>query len=455
MAPVTPVQRAEPIELVRSRVFEQDPEFRAFGRAASQISYGEATAPAPEADGSPAAGAGATNYLFAAHDDPHEPDPTFSRLRWGGQFVYCARTRRAVRETARRFTERGFEIVAGPTSIRRPFLGMSLPLLSRKTHYCVARKVRLTLPKEISERFTYNVKLVHDYRGPGAPDHSDGAHGGYVVLKEVPSPERVMARLRHKFPDATDELIEKRARKFTEKIFPLFLTREAAMLKILERDLPKEYATRVPRALHLEQDDKGYVRRMWMNWLRARTPGDQPLTQLEFARQAVDLLRVMHDTVGVIHLDLRLDNIVITQAGVGFVDFGSAVRQGEDIHGNPLLATIFDELMRTSQIQRMLEKMTSDGLVTSQILNDAHGKVDKGVDLFYLALQINNPLTNPDFRGLVKVDPSSDEALGIADVTQDVLKPRDASNPTIKSARDLLRALEVLGFALKGRGLRR
>ena len=98
---------------------------------------------------------------------------------------------------------------------------------------------------------------------------------------------------------------------------------------------------------------------------RAAPPGGKPLSQLEFARQAADLLRVMHDKAGVIHLDLRLDNVVITDKGVGFVDFGSAVREGENIKGNPLLSTIFDELMRTSQIQRMLEKMTTDGTVTA------------------------------------------------------------------------------------------
>ncbi len=155
----------------------------------------------------------------------------------------------------------------------------------------------------------------------------------------------------------------------------------------------------------------------------------------------------MHDQVGVIHLDLRLDNMVITEGGVGFVDFGSAVRQGEDIQGNPLLSTIFDELMRTSQIQRLLEKMTTTGEVTSSILNSAHGKVDKAVDLFYLAMQINSPLGNPDFAGLVRMDPASVEAAALARITQEVLKPKHPDRPTIQTAGDLLKSINRIGHA--------
>jgi serine/threonine protein kinase len=185
-----------------------------------------------------------------------------------------------------------------------------------------------------------------------------------------------------------------------------------------------------------------------MNWLRASAPGGRVLSQLEFARQAADLLHVIHEKVGIIHLDLRLDNFVITQQGVGFVDFGSAVRVGENIQGNPLLATIFEELMRTSQIQRMLEKMTLNGAVTSPILNDAYGKVDKAVDLFYLAVQINSPLSNPDFRGLISFDPDSEEATALAHVTNEVLKPADPSNPHIKTAQDLLHAIRGINLAV-------
>ncbi len=410
------------LELVRSRVLLGEPEYLKYGVGAPTTPFMGTT--------------GLYDYLLACGDDPHEPDAIFARLRWGGQFVYASADPREVRSTAEAFVKRGFELAHPPSAVRTSWLG--IPRLGRKTHYFVARRVRLTLPREISERFTYSVGLVNDH--PSTRD--------FVVLKEVPSVERVSAHLRHKFPDAAAELIDKRTRKFTEKIFPLFLTREAAMLKILERDLPRDYAGRVPHVIDLEQDGRGYVRRLWMNWLR-RPPAGRTLTQLEFARQAADLLNVIHEKVGIIHLDLRLDNFVITHQGVGFVDFGSAVRVGENIQGNPLLATIFDELMRTSQIRRMLEKMTLNGTVTSPILNDAYGKVDKAVDLFYLAVQINAPLSNPDFWGLVSFDPQSDEADGLARVTQEVLKPSNPSCPAIRTALDLLQSVNRLAQTLR------
>jgi len=258
--------------------------------------------------------------------------------------------------------------------------------------------------------------------------------------------ERVAARLRHKFPDAAEELIEKRARKFTEKIFPLFLTREAAMLKILQRDLPEVYARRVPTLIEAEKDDRGYVRRMWMKWLRN---GGRVLTQMEFARQSAELLRVVHEMANIIHLDLRLDNFVITDEGVGFVDFGSAVRMGENIQGNPMLNTLFEELMRTSQIQRMLDKMRTNGSLTSYIISDAYGKVDKAVDLFYLAVQIKQPTSNPDLTGLIRYEPGSEEATALAQLSQDILKPPDPAKPKYRSAADVLHGLHRIEQSLR------
>ena len=260
--------------------------------------------------------------------------------------------------------------------------GMRLPGWSPRAWCFVARKVFIIRPREISERFTYHVQLV--------PRHTH--NGGFVVMKEIPSLERVIGRLRARFTDLPFAVIERRALNFTEKVFPLFLTREAAMLKVLAHDLPQEYAHRVPHVLGLEKDSRGYVQRLWMNWLRNSGPA---LSQMEFARQFAELLYVLHDKAGVVHLDLRMDNIVISGGEVGFVDFGSAVRLGENISGNNLLSTLFEELMRTSQIQRMLERMTKTGSVTSAVLREGYGKVDKAVDLFYMAMQISAPPATP------------------------------------------------------------
>jgi hypothetical protein len=371
---------------------------------------------------------GQVDYVLAQADEPHEPDDVFHRLRWGGLFLYASKDKSHTAEVAKRCSERGFDLVRQPGVVHR---GIPLPLLRKSTHYFLARKTWLVLPREFTDRFTYHVQLL-------CPQHDGDT---CTVLKEVPSPERVAARLRKRFPEISDEILLKRSRKFTEKIFPLFLTREAAMLQLLERDLPRKYAGKVPRLLDMEKDDRGFVRKLRMNWLRC---GGQPMSQIEFARQCTELLHVLHDTVGIIHLDLRLDNIVITEQGIGFVDFGSSVRVGEDLSENPLLETLYDELMRTSEIQRMLERMTLSGRVTSPIIQNGYQKVDKSVDFFYLALQVNNPLKNPDFRGLIDYDPHGPEAHALKTLTEEVLRPRDINNPKFRSASDMLRGIQKI-----------
>ena len=368
------------------------------------------------------------DFMFTSGATPHEPDEVFGRLRWGGQFVYITPSRRQAESLHERFEQRGFLTLHRAKAVRLPRLGLTLPIWSRKAYCYVARKVFIIRPREISERFTYHVQLVR-------------SHDEYVVMKEIPSLERVIGRLRARFTDLPFSVIEKRALNFTQKVFPLFLTREAAMLKVLERDLPAEYSHRVPHILGLEKDSRGYVHRLWMNWLRNSGPA---LSQIEFARQFAELLYVLHDKANIVHLDLRMDNIVVTHGQVGFVDFGSAVRLGENISGNSLLSTLFEELMRTSQIQRMLEKMTKSGSVTSRVLREGYGKVDKAVDLFYLAMQISAPGGNPDLRGLIKTVPGSNEAAGLSRLRQVILKPQDSEEPIYCTAYDILLGIEQL-----------
>jgi tRNA A-37 threonylcarbamoyl transferase component Bud32 len=404
-----PPQPQPLIDTVVSTVLSRDAEFRHLADGVSKPHNGQ------------------SDYLFGS-DEAASPDKLFPRLRWGGQFVYASKNRTKTAETAKNFTDRGFALTRGPASVRKR---LHIPFVTRKTHYFIARKTQLVLPRDISDRFTYQVQL----EGPSQPGES------CTVLKEVPTTERVAARLRKRFPDIADDIIVKRSRKFTEKIFPLFLTREAAMLRILERDLPAKYAGKVPRLLDMETDSRGFVRRLRMNWLRC---GGNPLPQVEFARQCAELLHVLHDVVGVIHLDLRLDNMVITERGVGFVDFGSSVRVGENLADNPLLDTLFEELMRTSEIQKMLEHMTLSGRVTSPIIRNGYQKVDKSVDFFYLALQMNNPLKNPDFAGLVHYDPKSPDAQALRKMTEEVLRPTDTKNPRFRSAGDILRGIQMI-----------
>ncbi len=408
------------LRVVTRKVLRSDPEYKAYGRNNSDLRRTELV-----------------DYYLAAGNELCPPDKVFERLRWGGLFVYAANKLSDVEEVARKFEQMGgYDIERQPTHAYRGIFGLPIRLLGNRVHYFIARKVFLIKPGESSDRFTYHVQLVK------RQEFGDE----YVVMKQVPSMDRVVSRLREKFPDVDMETIRRRARKFTDKIFPVFLTREAALLKILQRDLPKPYCDKVPSIISIEKDPQDFERTIYLKWLRN---GGDPITQLEFARQSADLLHMLHDKAGVIHLDLRLDNFVITSNGVGFVDFGSAVRVGEKFSENSLLSGLFEEMMRTSQIQRMLGSMSSKGLVTNQEITACYQKVDKAVDFFYLAVQINAPHHNPDFKDLVLFDPLSDEAKLLKELTTEILRPQDLSNARFRSASAILAGIDEVARNLK------
>lgn len=392
-------------------------------------------------------GAEPVDYLFLLEEDPHSPEKVFEQLRWGGQVVVVSRNQKAIKAAAKAYgswrqeeADHGAWEVETPLGVERraylEFLGWR-----QGVYFMTARKVMLVPPGKSSDRFTYHVQL------------SRQAGGGYDVVKEVPTVRRVMARLREKFPEADEESLLRRAKKFTEKVFPVFLTRETAMLKLLQRDLPEEFRRRVPQVVAAETDEAGFTRRLRMKWLRNARPtkgprAGLPLSQLEFARQAAELLAALHDQAGIMHLDLRLDNVVITEEGVGFVDFGSAVRVGEEFPETSLLSNLFEEMMRTSQIQRMLGKMTKAGQVTSEEIRHSLHRMDKAADFFYLAVQINAPLSNPDFQGLVEHEPGSREARELAKLTERILRPANPEKPQYTSAAGILRGIEEIGRRL-------
>lgn len=377
---------------------------------------------------------GLHDFLFATPDQEHDPKRMFDRLRWGGMCLFASTRFKQVTALIEQYKQRGFVIEQGPTYVREGWR-WPIPLLSRKVHAFVARKTQLIPPGQFTNRFTYKVQLAH---------HAD-SHDPIVVQKEVPALESVVERLHKKHPDYPAAGIEKLARKFTEKIFPTFLTREAGILLILQEHLPSPYDRRVPRLIDMEKDDRGFVRRLRMTWLRN---GGAPLSHMEFAHQSADLLRVIHDIPKVIHLDLRLDNFVITPNGVGFVDFGSAVRENEDLSRNPLLQSLFGELLQTSQIQRMMEQMSLSGQVTSHVIKSSCHKADKAADFFYLALQFNSPHANPDLAGLIEYDPTSKEARDLSALTSQILRPKDPSQPAFRSAKDILHGIERIQLGL-------
>jgi hypothetical protein len=378
---------------------------------------------------------GLADFLCLTPDEPHDARHVFSRLRWGGTCLFASPKRKQVSALCEAYRGHGFVIEHGPTYVHTGWCRWPIPLLSRKVHAFIARKTQLIEPGHFTNRFTYNVQLEH-HGDPRQP---------IVVQKDVPTHEAVVERLSKKHPDYPAAGIDKLASKFVNKIFPTFLTREAGILLILQEHLPAPYDRRVPRLIDMEKDERGFVRRLRMTWLRN---GGPPLSHMEFARQSADLLRVIHDIPRIIHLDLRLDNFVITPDGVGFVDFGSAVRENEDLSRNPLLQSLFGELMRTSQIQRMMEKMTLSGQITSQVIRSGCHKADKAADFFYLALQFNSPHSNPDLAGLIDYNPTSQEARNLSELTSQILRPRDPAQPAFRSAKDILHGIERIQLGL-------
>jgi hypothetical protein len=400
------------LKLVEKHRFMGDPEYRAAMKMSSD-----------DHDG------GLPYFLFLPAESTLAPEDVFPHLRWGGRVVMISSQARPMDEWERRLGRWDGFVLEEPAAVIRtgPF-GLAIAGLSRKAHYLVARKVDLLKPGEASERFTYAVRL-------GKRNPLDEQ---YVVIKRIPTVDSTVSRLRRKFPDSPLDEIHRRAVQFTEKIFPVFLTREASMLRILQRHLPQPFCDRVPRCLGVERDSRGFVRTLYMNWLRN---GGAGLGQLDFAIQSAELLAVLHEKAGVIHLDLRLDNFVCTEQGVGLVDFGSAVRVGEKFADHSLLFNLYEEMMRTSQIQRVLSRMSEQGLVTSHVLRHGMHRVDRAVDLFYLSVQMNKPHSNPDFKGLIRYNPNSLEARHLQQLTDDVLRPTDSKNIPYRTVRDLLHGL--------------
>jgi tRNA A-37 threonylcarbamoyl transferase component Bud32 len=368
---------------------------------------------------------GLVDYLFAVPGELRMPDQVFDRLRWGGQFLFISHDRAEVERCAKPYLKRPeflVELEHGQVSD-----GL-IPGFKKTYHYFVARKTHLVRVGEFSDRFTYHVELIKDPTDPKR----------FLVMKGVPTTEQMEKRLDMRYPDMDMADIVRRAKSFTHDIFPLFLTREAGILKVLNKYLPDNTKGRVPQAVEMQKNDRGYLTRFTMTWLRnGHTSDGVPMSHLEFAKQLSGMLQILHEKAKVIHLDLRPDNLVVTREGVGFIDFGSSIRIGEDISRSKMLMKMFEQVMTTSGIQRMLCQMCDSGAVTSQVIRNGYRKIDKAVDLFFMVLQMNNPLANPDLQGLIKHDPDSVEARALRVLIQRVLKPADPENPELKTAADI------------------
>jgi len=409
---MTPKQRTQFVDLLINKGLAEDDEFRRYSYSTSEkISDG------------------IVDFIFAGPTDPHMPDDVFGRLRWGGQLIYFSEDPQQIQRLVDTYKNRNeFVIERQDVAEKRSFFS------KLAVHFAMIRKVRIVPLGDYSERFTYHVELQRHQR----------ANNDYVVMKRLPDIEVVEKRLNMRHPDLSPADVHKRASTFVNTIFPIFLTREAGILKVLEKYMPQQYHGRFPRVVDVEKNERGHVTKLWMTLLRNTMPDNKPLSQLEFALQSVDLMRALHDQAHVIHLDLRLDNFIIGEKGVGFIDFGSAVRIGEDLSKSELLMQMFEQVMTTSQIQKTLGKMSQNGQVTSKVLQSGYRRVDKAVDLFFVALQINTPLKNPDFRFLVKMDENNPMAGLISELTGEIFRPKAPHNPPFKSASDIFKGLKMI-----------
>lgn len=364
---------------------------------------------------------------------PHQQvsaDRLFEKLRWGGQVACLAEDAQTIRAVEHHMAEHGgfvMEKSVHPQPIGP--LGWAIPFFSKRYTLMLARKADLFAPGEITHRVTFSVKL--------APSKTH--RNTYEVVKQVPSYMNVVQRLQDRFPTLDEEELHTRARKLVDKVFPIFLTREAGFLRLLQRDLPEHLRDRVPQLISANKGPDGRVRKLRMNWLRLR---QQPISQLDFAKQSAELLDALHAKARVMHLDLRLDNMVISDRGVCFVDFGSAVRLDEDLTENPMLNSLFNEIMSTSQIQRTMGSMMESGQLTSRWIIEAHQKPSKAADLFYLALQINVTHQHPELGPLIDYDVDSPVTRKIRLLTRSILRPSNPSRSGMFNAHDLHRALE-------------
>ncbi|MEM1107887.1 MAG: phosphotransferase [Planctomycetota bacterium] len=381
---------------------------------------------------------GMVDIRLAGPGDPKQPDEVFDRLRWGGLFACVDQDPERVGKVMQQYDgKHGFvidqhfdELWAGP-------LGLRIPGVTPRAFSFVARKTHLVPPGQVTDRFTFDVKLEED----------ESQSLGYCVRKQVPTVEDVLRRLTLKFPDLDPKDAQLRAEKLVNEVFPIFLTREAKTLERLQQTLPERFRGRVPRPLRISKNAKGFVTRLDMDWLRN---GGPTISQIEFARQSLELLAVLHDHAKIMHLDLRPDNMVVTPAGVGFIDFGSSAQIDEDLTSSPVLHDLFDQVMKTSRIQRVLGQMIEKGEVTNEAIAAVRGKADRNVDTFYLAVQINHPHTNPELERLIDYQPLGEAAHALSSLTAAILKPKNPGMSQFKTAADVLRGVNRIAQRLGG-----
>lgn len=393
---------------------------------------------------------GVRDYEFNTAAREASPGAAFGRLRWGGRMVFASASPGEVRRLWEDYrgrpewlVEREPEAIARPRGVALGRLtDLPLPPGLRRlrgadaTHYFVARKVMLDPADAPTAKHSYDVRLTPPRDEAERRDATDGL----VVLKRVPTLEQATARLRQTSPDTPADVVEKIAAKFVRKVFPIFLTREAAFLKLLQRDLPEAFRDKTPRLLSMEKDGDGLARSIAMKWMRQ---GGEPISQTDFARQSAELLRALHESVGIMHLDLRLDNLLVTERGVCLIDFGSSVRVGEDVAAPSNTNTLLREMLDASQITRDLKRLRRKQRVAAAVFDGLPFPPTPAFDLFALATNMTRPHDNAEFVGLVEHERDSGEGLRFSRLRKRILQPGSADPAPIRTVHDLCVALGV------------
>jgi len=97
------------------------------------------------------------------------------------------------------------------------------------------------------------------------------------------------------------------------------------------------------------------------------------------------MLNAAHRDAGLMHLDVRLGNLVVTERGVGLIDFGSSVMVGEDLASNRHVAKVICRTLEASEITETLKRHRLKQLLGNPVFEGLPYPPSPAMDLFALA----------------------------------------------------------------------
>ena len=117
---------------------------------------------------------GMVDLRLAGLGEPKQPDEIFDRLRWGGLFACVDSNPERVGKIMQQYDGRhGFVLEQGFDELWGGPMGLRIPGITPRAFCFVARKTHLVPPGQVTDRFTFDVKLEAD----------DSQDTGYGVRK--------------------------------------------------------------------------------------------------------------------------------------------------------------------------------------------------------------------------------------------------------------------------------